>query len=354
MKKFLPLLLLLTWFGVSYAQEAETVTETGDNTQQTTEKKRQPLSVKFDVRADWEYHVTGQGKDESGFSGKFLNVVLDGNINDHFSYHFRHRINKQNLTQDFFEATDWAYLKYKVNDSWEFLAGKYIVGIGGFEYDKAPIDVYFYSIGGGNMPACYEFGIAGKYTTKDKKNSIFLQITNSPYTSKSYRFEGLYAYNLMWYGNYGVFNSIYSVNMLEYAPSKFINYIALGNQFNFGPVSWYIDYLNRYALKGNFFGDFSIISRLTYNIKDKVNIFIKGGFDYNNAQSADIPVSEIWDTVVAPGTKHGFYGAGVEFFPLKKSKDLRLHAWWSSNTDNTKAHTVGLGLKWTLKAFERN
>lgn len=318
-------------------------------------KNRQPLSVKFDVRADWEYHVAGEDgvKDESGFSGKFLNVILDGNINRHFSYHLRHRINKQNLTQDFFEATDWAYLKYKVNESWEFLAGKYVVGIGGFEYDAAPIDVYYYSTGGGNMPACYEFGIGGKYTTKNGKNSIFLQITNSPFTSKSYRFEGLYAYNLMWYGNYGVFNSIYSVNMLEYAPSKFINYIALGNQFNFGPVSWYVDYLNRYALRGSFFGDFSVISRLTYSIKDRVNVFVKGGFDYNCVQAADTPEEGRWDSVVVPGTKHGFYGAGVEFFPMRGSKDVRIHAVWNSSSDNFNAHNVSIGLRWLLRAYEQ-
>lgn len=318
-------------------------------------RNRQPLSVKFDVRADWEYHVSGQEevKDESGFAGKFLNIIVDGNINKNFSYHLRHRINKQNLSQDFFEATDWAYLKYKVNDSWEFLAGKYVVGIGGFEYDKAPIDVYYYSMGDGNMPACYEFGVAGKYTTKDGRSSIFLQVSNSPYTSKSYRFDGLYAYNLMWYGSYGVFSSIYSVNMIEYAPSKYINYIALGNKFDFGPVSWYIDYLNRYALKGSFFGDFSVISRLTYNIMDRVNVFVKGGFDFNNVQAADTPDADIWDSVVVPGTKHAFYGAGVEFFPMKNSKDVRIHAVWNSSNDNFNAHNISIGFRWLLRAYEQ-
>lgn len=329
--------------------------QNGENMPAAGNKNRQPLSVKFDVRADWEYHVMGEDgmKDESGFSGKFLNVIIDGNINKNFSYHFRHRINKQNLTQDFFEATDFAYLKYKVNNQWEFTAGKGVVGIGGFEYDKAPIDVYFYSIGGGNMPACYEFGISSKYTTKGGRNSLFLQITNSPYTSKSYRFEGLYAYNLMWYGNFGVFNSIYSVNMIEYAPSKFINYIALGNQFNFGPVSWYIDYLNRYALKGNFFTDFSVISRLNVDIAKRANIFVKAGMDYNDSQAADTPEADIWDTVVLPGTCRVFYGAGVEFFPMKDSKDVRIHAYWSSSNDNFRAHNVGIGFRWLLRAYEQ-
>lgn len=317
-------------------------------------KKRQPLEVNFDVRADWQLNTPSVdgGKAESAFTGRFLNVIINGNITDQFSYHFRHRINKQNLTQDFFEATDFAYLKYKVNNQWEFTAGKGVVGIGGFEYDAAPIDVYYYSIGGSNLPTCYEFGVSSRYTTKKGNNNFFLQITNSPFTSKSYRFEGLYSYNLMWYGDFKVFKTIYSVNMIEYRQNQYINYIALGNQFNFGPVSWYIDYLNRYALKGNFFTDFSVMSRLTYNILDRADIFVKGGIDYNMSQSASTPEADIWDTVVLPGTCRGFYGAGVEFYPMKNSRDLRLHAFWYSNSDNVKQHSVGVGLRWLLRAYK--
>lgn len=339
-------------FSICSAQtEAAVLTADAQKAEQLSDgknKNRQPLSVKFDVRADWESHFE-QGVDSaynSAFTGKFLNIIIDGNINKHFSYHFRHRINKQNLTQDFFEATDFAYLKYKVNNSWEFVAGKSVVGIGGFEYDKAPIDVYFYSIGGSNVPTCYEFGISGKYTTRKGNNSIFLQIANSPFTSKSYRFEGLYAYNLMWYGNFGVFNSIYSVNMIEYEPNKFYNYIALGNQFNFGPVHWYIDYINRCSMQSPFFGDFSLISRLTYSIKDRVDIFAKAGWDFNN--------SDANDKVVEYGTNRVFYGAGVEFYPMKNSKDVRIHAFWTSSSDNNyKNHTVGVGFRWLLHAYEQ-
>lgn len=328
--------------------------EKNNGQQEKPAKKRQPLTVNFDVRADWQLNtpgIDGQAA-ESAFTGRFLNVIINGNINDQFSYTFRHRINKQNLTQDFFEATDFAYLTYKPNARWEFTAGKSVVGIGGFEYDAAPIDVYFYSIGGSNLPTCYEFGISSRYTTKKGNNNFLLQITNSPFTSKSYRFEGLYAYNLMWYGNFGVFNSIYSVNMIEYAPSKFFNYIALGNKFNFGPVSWYIDYLNRYALSGNFFTDFSVMSRIDFNIRNRANIFVKAGIDYNMSQAADTPEGDVWDTVVLPGTNRVFYGAGVEFYPIKNSRDVRLHAFWSSSNENFKQHSVGIGFRWLLRAYQ--
>ncbi|MDE6106392.1 MAG: OprO/OprP family phosphate-selective porin [Bacteroidales bacterium] len=332
-------------------------------------KKQQPISIKFDVRADWEYHHYGEDgpDDESGFAGKFLNFILDGNINDQFSYHFRYRFNKLNSAQDFFEATDWAYLNYDINKNWRLSAGKQVIAIGGYEYDKAPIDVYFYSDFCNYLPACYEFGISGQYTTDDGRNTILFQISNSPFTSKSIRFEGLYAYNLMWYGNYGVFNSMYSVNLIEYKPNRYINYIALGNQFNAGPVCIELDYTNRYGGGKNFFNDFTVVGKVNYSIHNRVNIFVKGGFDYNNAQSPTVIPPDIasedylkylqslyyYDLAVLPGTHYGFYGAGVEFFPMKNSHNVRLHAYWCSSTANTKAHNVGIGFRWRLNAFER-
>ncbi|MDE6515725.1 MAG: OprO/OprP family phosphate-selective porin [Bacteroidales bacterium] len=326
-------------------------------------KKQQPISIKFDVRADWEYHHYGEDgpDDESGFAGKFLNFILDGNINDQYSYHFRYRFNKLNTMQDFFEATDWAYLNYDINKNWRLSAGKQVIAIGGYEYDKAPIDVYFYSDFCNYLPACYEFGISGQYTTNDGRNTILFQISNSPFTSKSIRFEGLYAYNLMWYGNYGVFNSMYSVNLIEYKPNRYINYIALGNQFNAGPVCIELDYTNRYGGGKNFFNDFTVVGKVNYSIHNRVNIFAKGGFDYNNAQDPAVmdlmPGQKLedlfWDLAVLPGTHYGFYGAGVEFFPMRNSHNVRLHAYWCSSTANTKAHNVGIGFRWRLNAFER-
>lgn len=361
MKRSLPLFLLLIscCIGKCFAQDTITAPENVNTELEYTKTKKQPISITFDVRADWEYHVSGikDKKDESAFAGKFLNFTLHGNINKYFSYHFRYRFNKVNTASDFFNATDYAYLNYDINKNWRVSAGKQVIAIGGFEYDKAPIDVYFYSGYANNISTCYEFGVSGQYMTNDGRNTIMLQITNSPFTDKENRFNpsgALYSYNLAWYGNYGVFNSIYSVNMVEYADGKYINYIALGNQFNFGPISWYIDWMNRYGGKGNFFADFSIMSRLNCNIaKDRLNLFVKGGIDYNNAQNASTNPENILDLTIKPGTKYGYYGAGAEFYPIKNSKELRLHAWWTSNTDNVKAHTVGVGVKWILTAFER-
>ncbi len=311
---------------------------------------KQPISVRFDVRADWENHFR-QDPDsmfyESGFAGKYLNFMLDGNISEHFSYHLRYRFNKINTGSDFFNATDWAYLDYNINKNWRVSAGKQVVYIGGFEYDAAPIDVYYWSTFWNNVN-CYEFGVSGQYTTNDGRSTILAQISNSPFADRGYRLDGLYAYNLIWYGSYGCFKSIYSANMIEYAPGQYTNYIALGNQWTAGPVTIQLDYMNRYYLHqtGGFFNDFTLIGKVDCNIKNCVNLFVKGGFDYNDTGNAD--------AFVPTGTKYGFVGVGCEYYPIKDKKNLRLHAFWHSNTDNNfKDQYLTIGLKWLLTAFER-
>lgn len=59
--------------------------------------------------------------------------------------------------------------------------------------------------------------------------------------------DDMYAYNLMWIGAHGWFNTIYSVNMIEYQPDKFINYIALGHRLEFGKTALELDFMNRAA-----------------------------------------------------------------------------------------------------------
>ncbi len=322
----------------------------------TTEvkKKNQPISIKFDMRTDWEYQIAADGISDnaSAFSGKYLNFQLDGNITKKLSYSFRYRLNKLNAYSEFFNATDWANIKYQFDDNWSLSAGKQVVGIGGFEYDAAPINIYFASDFWNNV-VCYEFGVSGQYTTKDKKSDILFQISNSPFTSSSIRFDNLYAYNLMWYGNYGNFSSIYSINLVEYDDSRYINYIALGNKFNFGNLNLTLDYMNRYGGVGGFFDDFSVIGKIDYTIINRVNIYVKGGYDQNLSQESTVSYEDTVDRFVLPGVSRVFYGGGVEVYPLRKTKEIRLHSYFSGSNDESEPYKVAVGATIFLTAFER-
>jgi hypothetical protein len=325
-------------------------------------KKMQPISVKFDARFDWQSSFTHNADAKPGyasnFNGRYLMFMLDGNISPKFSYSLRYRMihpNHVNSWRGVFNATDWANLTYRPTKNWEISAGKMLVFYGSYEFDYNPLDVYMWSAWGGRV-GCFQFGVMGKYITDDRRNNILFQINNSPFADPL-SLGALYSYSAQWNGNFGVFNALYSVNFFEYQPGRFINYISLGNQFNFGSVKFELDYQNRYGARGtHFLKDFSLIGKLNYNCMNRLNVFVKGGIDYNMAQEEG--ESDVIDMLVLPGERNVYYGAGLEFFPIKDSKNVRIHAFWQSGSNNLDGqswnnHNVGIGFKWRLVAFER-
>lgn len=111
------------------------------------------VNLRIEARLDYMQEMR-QGEtvnDNSGFKGRYLNIRMDGQLSEHFSYSYRQRLNKPNNSITFFDATDWIHLTY-TNRNWSVSAGKQVVGIGGYEYDVAPIDLYIYSEYWGNIP----------------------------------------------------------------------------------------------------------------------------------------------------------------------------------------------------------
>lgn len=275
------------------------------------------LDLKVELRADYQREaVDGNSiKDNCGFKGKYLNIAMSGNISDHFSYSLRHRLNKTSFDSNFFDATDWAWIAYSLK-GWEISAGKQVVAIGGYEYDRAPIDLYFCSEFWNNV-ACYQFGVSGGYALNNGKDKIMFQFCQSPFRELA---GDMYAYNLIWYGNHGIWSSIYSINMVEYQPRRFINYISLGNKFAVDNVSLELDLMNR-ATSGHSFlaKDFSIIGEIAWRPIDKLNIYGKVSHDVNKTDNNDY--------YVMPGTELTRIGGGVEYYPFVNNKhQIRLHA----------------------------
>ena len=80
-----------------------------------------------------------------------------------------------------------------------------------------------------------------------------------------------------------------------------------------------------------------------------MSIFGKGGYDVNNAQSADINPSAYFDRCVLPGTEFSFAGLGTEFFPIKDSQSVRLHAFFAvQNNKSATTYQANLGLTWNV------
>ncbi|MBE6288428.1 MAG: porin [Mediterranea massiliensis] len=308
------------------------------------------LSLQAEARVDYqaEYIDGNKIKPNTGFKGKYLNVILNGTIGHSFSYAYRQRLNKAHADQSFFDATDWLYLTYHAGTRWELSAGKQVVNIGGYEYDRAPIDLYFCSEYWNNIP-CYQFGVSAAYVANDGKDKFIAQLCESPFQANA---DDMYAYNLMWYGSHGSLSTIYSLNLIEYLPGKYISYIALGNQFQWGRFRLQFDFMNRATDQHTFFfKDCSVMSELQWNANDYLDIFAKVTYDVNKSHA-------VGDYCVMPGTELTRIGGGLEFYPLtKKNRNIRLHANYSYTTGRNgneagalidKQSFVDVGLKWKI------
>ncbi len=313
------------------------------------EIKEELLTLRLEARLDylrnWQDGKTI--KDNTGFEGKFINIRADGKITDKLSYSWRQRLNKQHKDGSFFDATDWIYIHYNIG-KWAIAGGKQVVNIGGWEYDRAPIDLYECSVFWNNIP-CYAIGASAGYRLSSS-DLLTAQVCQSPFFTSENR--NMYAYNLMWQGSHKWFHTLYSVNLIETTPGHYINYIALGNKFIYKKFALELDLMNRASAHQTFlFKDASVMGELSYAPCSKWNIYGKMTYDVNHTDNTT-------DFCVLPGTELTMAGGGFEFYPLaKKNHTLRIHAnvfysWGKNanpgNTMQDKSLIFDIGIKWNM------
>lgn len=300
----------------------------------------------FDTRATFHQEVS-DGDYVSQFRGDHLNIHILGNISPTVNYRFRHSFSKKQYDENnLLNATDILYFNWKPDDHWSFLFGKYAVLIGGYEYDAAPIDVYFYSLFCSKIYQGFTFGGSATYHFNEKQ-SVVAQICNSPL---SMGISGIYAYNLAWNGHITPWwSTIWSVNLVEDSRNKFINYISLGNHFSNEHVMLDLDIMNRAAIgqKNFLFSDMSIISKFIWSIGDW-NICAKAGYEWNEASNVD-SAGEAYDVVIAPGTEYAYGGCGLEWFPMGRDK-VRLHAVYYRD-NSLRKNNIEIGLTWKIRVI---
>ena len=311
------------------------------------------VRVDLEARGDYQRdYVDGEAiRDDSGFKGQYLNLRVRGEIVGHWAYDFRHRLNKTNFDSNFFDATDWLYVNYSPNEHWTLSGGKQVVGIGGWEYDRAPIDLYFCSEFWNQVP-CYQWGAS--VTHNFGSDALMFQFCQSPFDSY-YTNSDMYAYNLVWSGKHGVWRPLWSANMMEWSQGRFINYLALGNAFDLGKWTIELDLMNRASNHQKFLlRDWSVMGEIAYRPCRAIKLYSHASYDQNNSgNNADLLVHD--------GTEITRVGAGVEYYPVKKF-DIRLHAFycysWGTNTNPTgitqdRQSLFSVGATWKIKVFEK-
>lgn len=318
------------------------------------------FKLNAEARMDWDY--TGQtigsnmetNTANTGFNGKYLMLRIDGKIAPGLTYSWRQRLNKVQNDASLFGATDWLNLNYEW-DGLEFNAGKQVVAIGGYEYDRSPVNLYGCSVFWNNI-ACFQYGVS-MTDHLGKNDKLLVQLCQSPFFTPQNR--DLYAVNAMWMGKHGCWNTIWSANLMEYQPKKWLHCIALGNRVELGNVAIELDVMNRAENKKNReYKDWSVMSEVQYHPSSRWNLFGKFTYDVNDN-------NEDGDYLVKRGTNLKMAGAGVEFYPIKNSKSLRFHACgfysWGTNTNKadlmqnkTFYATTGLTFNFDLLNIKKN
>lgn len=300
----------------------------------------------FETRCSYDFvSIAGDVNDPScGFKGKYLNFRLDGQISDKLSYSYRQRLNK-NTNATFFDSTDWLHLDWKVTPKMTLSAGKQVVAIGGYEYDRAPIDLYFCSEFWNNIP-CYQLGVSAAYNVTDG-DQLLLQLCNTP--MRGFGCDNKYALNLMWYGSHGLWETMWSANAIQCIDGA-IYYLALGNRFNLTDwLRWDLDLMDRYDGNGGLLKDFSIMTELSAAVSERTRMHAKYTHDYHQRPDGHYDLN---DYLVMPGTDLNMVSGGVEYHPLRNGSDfLKLYAVggysWGSN-GNPDGTMVNEGLRFEL------
>lgn len=289
----------------------------------------------------------------SYMKGQYLNLRIDGALDDEerVKFSFRQRLNRL-PDASFLNATDWMYIDWKVSDRWNLAGGKQVVYIGGYEYDRAPIDLYYCSDFWNRFPDCYAFGASVSYNFNTQQptatpqqpttNTLLFQICNSPFSRICER--DLMAYNLEWFGHNGAWETMWSVNLIEqgHRTEQKMLYVALGNRFGLSDrVRLDLDVMSRSALNRVTMRDVSVMTELEVKATEAWTLYGKYTWDVNDEASSP-------DMIVVSRTNCNMASAGAMFRPLTKNRDalmLFAMAAYTHSTLPTNHLQLQLGMK---------
>ena len=282
--------------------------------------------ISFDLEARLDWQMVDQNKNfdrsQSGFLGKYIALKAHGQLTEGLTYTWRQRFSRTPKDNTFWDQTDILDLNYKFG-KFDVGAGKQVVLIGGYEYDRAPINLMCPNLFVSNV-ACYQFGVSGGYQLTPDHHLAF-QISQSIFATPQDR--NLYAYNLMWRGGRDIsenlrYESIWSLNEIEYQKGKYCNYVALGNKLLINDkYTVIVDLMTRSYPENKAFKNNTFMGEFAWNISPKWKVTAKVSYDCNRG------INLTDKTEVARGTQLVIGGVVAEWFPIIKARhNLKVHA----------------------------
>src|SRR6188768_1867546 len=188
----------------------------------------------------------------SRFKNEQFRLEIRGMVHDKVFFRFRDRYTRAQTSEsidNLSRSVDLAFVRFNVSDKFSISAGKMCADWGAWEFDWNPIDIYEYS---DIVEYADNFltGVGASFTPSPK-NQFTIQVLDS----RTKSFDELYgesqpnfteskaplAFVANWRGSLfgGKLKTIWSYSLFNEAQdlegnSANMNYIALGNEFNFG------------------------------------------------------------------------------------------------------------------------
>ena len=289
-----------------------------------------------DISLDARFGSWQDFSNETGrFGGDGLYLDINGKISPHLSYSLNHRIAAPYYGDAAgFDATNWLTLTYEVGNIGVTM-GKDALLVGSFEYDAYDLDSYydmnsmFY-----NMLDCWQWGISVAWYPAEA-HSVTLQVANSPL---SYGEPNLFSYAAAWRGEMGFYESYWTANMWQYDENSFVKALNLGNRFYIGDFTVDAEFMTRAYGDIRLPDEFTAILAPSYET-DSFRYFAKVGTETPSA---------IFGYEDVTGRNYCFYGLGLEYFPIKGERNLRVHAAYSGNNFGMNIIEAGLTVKFDI------
>jgi hypothetical protein len=297
---------------------------------------------------------------QSRFRTEQFRLEIRGQIHEKVYFRFRDRYTRAQTSEsidNLSRSVDLAFLRFDLTDQFSISAGKMCADWGAWEFDWNPIDIYEYS---DIVEYADNFltGVGFTYTPSNR-NQFTFQVLDS----RTKSFNELYgaqpnfteskaplAFVSNWRGSLfdGKVKTIWSYSLFNEAQEANgnganMNYIALGNEFNFGKIRFIYDFkwsdeeLDRTGVVSetipNYLYDYSVANtryighwiNLKYQLNPKIAFTFVGMLDisdWNNSNN---------DPLNTTGEKHirnawGYIPA-VEYFPWK-DMNIKFFANW--------------------------
>jgi hypothetical protein len=254
-----------------------------------------------------------------------------------------------------FNWCDFATLSYEY-EGFTFTLGKDCLAVATYEYDPYDFDCYYLlSSGMWNNLNCYQLGAKVAYSFSDSKEVGF-QVSSSPLNETPFS-EGYLSYSL--YGFFDKeededegFSYRLALNAMQFdrkdaavpgSKSNFIWQPSIGLRYDINDLYVGLDAAARFASASIYdptlevpedalspIREGNIILNFGYNYDDKLEFFARAGWEpvsgtYTYLNYAELTEDEEY-AISYPNGRGFLGGIGVNWYPLKDSQDLRIHA----------------------------